>query len=101
MSAAWMRPVLALREKVADAAPQTWSNMKIVNGHFHIAGMTGSGGLHFPRCAMTPGSVPDLLDSMKPRNRLQQRPRAADRHAIRSLTSRATKPQDIATAECG
>jgi len=29
--------------KVADAPPQTWSNMKVVNGHFHIAGMTGSG----------------------------------------------------------
>ena len=29
--------------KVADAAPQTWSNMKVVSGHFHIAGMTASG----------------------------------------------------------
>lgn len=29
--------------KVADAPPQTWSNMKVVNGHFHIAGMTGLG----------------------------------------------------------
>jgi 2-iminobutanoate/2-iminopropanoate deaminase len=29
--------------KVAEAPPQTWSNMKVVNGHFHIAGMTGSG----------------------------------------------------------
>jgi 2-iminobutanoate/2-iminopropanoate deaminase len=29
--------------KVAEAPPQTWSNMKVVNGYFHIAGMTGSG----------------------------------------------------------
>ena len=29
--------------KVAEAPPQTWSSMKVVNGHFHIAGMTGSG----------------------------------------------------------
>jgi enamine deaminase RidA (YjgF/YER057c/UK114 family) len=28
---------------VADAPPQTWSNMKVANGYFHIAGMTGSG----------------------------------------------------------
>ena len=29
--------------KVAEAPPQTWSNMKVANGYFHIAGMTGSG----------------------------------------------------------
>ena len=29
--------------QVAEAPPQTWSNMKVVNGYFHIAGMTGSG----------------------------------------------------------
>ena len=29
--------------KVAEAPPQTWSNMKVVNGYFHIAGMIGSG----------------------------------------------------------
>jgi 2-iminobutanoate/2-iminopropanoate deaminase len=29
--------------KVAEAPPQTWSNMKVSNGHFQIAGMTGSG----------------------------------------------------------
>ena len=29
--------------KVAQAPPQTWSNMKVANGYFHIAGMTGSG----------------------------------------------------------
>jgi enamine deaminase RidA (YjgF/YER057c/UK114 family) len=29
--------------KVAEAPPQTWSNMKVSNGYFHIAGMTGSG----------------------------------------------------------
>jgi enamine deaminase RidA (YjgF/YER057c/UK114 family) len=28
---------------VAEAPPQTWSNMKVANGYFHIAGMTGSG----------------------------------------------------------
>jgi enamine deaminase RidA (YjgF/YER057c/UK114 family) len=29
--------------KVAEAPPQTWSNMKVADGYFHIAGMTGSG----------------------------------------------------------
>jgi enamine deaminase RidA (YjgF/YER057c/UK114 family) len=29
--------------KVAEAPPQTWSDMKVANGYFHIAGMTGSG----------------------------------------------------------
>ena len=29
--------------KVPEAPPQTWSNMKVANGYFHIAGMTGSG----------------------------------------------------------
>ncbi|MDP1867777.1 MAG: hypothetical protein Q8L13_15770 [Bradyrhizobium sp.] len=28
---------------VAEAPPQAWSNMKVANGYFHIAGMTGSG----------------------------------------------------------
>ena len=29
--------------KVKDPAPQTWSNMKVHDGHFHIAGMTAGG----------------------------------------------------------
>jgi 2-iminobutanoate/2-iminopropanoate deaminase len=29
--------------KVGEGPPQTWSNMKVVNGHFHLAGMTGQG----------------------------------------------------------
>jgi 2-iminobutanoate/2-iminopropanoate deaminase len=29
--------------KVKEPAPQTWSNMKICNGYFHMAGMTGGG----------------------------------------------------------
>ena len=29
--------------KVKAPAPQTWSNMKVYNGHFHVAGMTAGG----------------------------------------------------------
>jgi 2-iminobutanoate/2-iminopropanoate deaminase len=29
--------------KVAEAPPQTWSNMKVYNGHFHVAGSTAGG----------------------------------------------------------
>ena len=29
--------------KVADAPPQTWSNMKVFDRHFHVAGMTSRG----------------------------------------------------------
>lgn len=29
--------------KVKDPAPQTWSNMKVCNGHFHVAGLTAGG----------------------------------------------------------
>jgi 2-iminobutanoate/2-iminopropanoate deaminase len=29
--------------KVAEAPPQTWSNMKVYNGHFHVAGCTAGG----------------------------------------------------------
>lgn len=29
--------------KVKDPAPQTWSNMKVHNGHFHVAGMVAGG----------------------------------------------------------
>ena len=29
--------------KVKAPAPQTWSNMKVCNGHFHLSGMTAGG----------------------------------------------------------
>jgi 2-iminobutanoate/2-iminopropanoate deaminase len=29
--------------KVKAPAPQTWSNMKVCNGHFHVAGMVAGG----------------------------------------------------------
>ena len=54
--------------KVAEAPPQTWSNMKVANGYFHIAGMTGSGpkgSIQATTCTFTPVDLSEFKDLLE------------------------------------
>lgn len=49
--------------QVPEAPPQTWSNMKVFNGHFHIAGMVADGASTYEQATAIFGYIKALIEA--------------------------------------